>query len=98
MGDDFREGKITMPVLPAYHGGGPAERDVLGAHDRGQQPGAGRPRPRLKLIGATGAIRTTLDLASRFAEGAKQRLDMFPPSPLRDALADVADFTVSRAS
>ena len=98
VGDDFREGKITMPVLAAFHAAPDAaarafwvrtiEASNQGPDDLGHA---------LTLIGQAGAIRTTLDLAARFAGSAKQRLAEFPPSPLRDTLADVADFTVSRA-
>ncbi len=34
VGDDFREGKITLPVLAAYHAGYAGRARVLGAHDR----------------------------------------------------------------
>ena len=98
VGDDFREGKITMPVLAAYHAGDAAAREfwVRTIEASSQEP---HDLDRaLELIRATGAIRTTLDLASRFAESAKERLKAFPRSALRDALLDVADFTVSRAS
>jgi len=98
VGDDFREGKITMPVLAAYHAGDAGARafwvrtieaSTQEPHDLDHA---------LQLIRGTGAIRTTLDLAADFAGRAKERLLAFPPSALRDALMDVADFTVSRAS
>ena len=37
VGDDFREGKVTLPVILAYRRGTPAEREVLEARDRGQR-------------------------------------------------------------
>jgi octaprenyl-diphosphate synthase len=98
VGDDFREGKITMPVLAAYHAADPDARSFWVRTIEASSQGPDDLDHALELIGATGAIRTTLDLASRFAVSAKQRLNMFPPSPLRNVLADVADFTVSRAS
>ncbi len=39
VGDDFREGKITLPVLAAYRPGTRSERELLAPHDRGQRPG-----------------------------------------------------------
>ena len=50
------------------------------------------------LVQRTGAIRTTLARAARFAVAAKDALAVFPDSPMRRALADVADYTVSRVS
>ena len=50
------------------------------------------------LVQRTGAIRTTLAHAARFAVTAKEALSAFPDSPMRRALADVADYTVSRVS
>ena len=44
-----------------------------------------------------GAIRATLARAAGFAATAKAALAGFADSALRDALLDVADYTVSRA-
>jgi octaprenyl-diphosphate synthase len=98
VGDDFREGKITMPVLAAYHAGHEEARAFWVRTIEASSQEADDLDRALGLIRQTGAIRTTLDLAAEFAERAKQRLLLFPPSALRDALMDVADFTVSRAS
>ncbi len=98
VGDDFREGKITLPVLAAYHQGDEEARAfwvrTIEANDQGPED-LGRA---LALIERTGAIGKTLDRAARFAEGAKQALGAFPQSAWREALEDVADFTVSRVS
>ena len=51
----------------------------------------------MALIARHGAIATTLSRATRFAGAAKAALGVFPDSAIRRALADVADYTVSRA-
>ena len=43
-----------------------------------------------------GAVGITLDRAQRFVQEAKVALLVFPDSPIRRALADVADYTVQR--
>ena len=48
VGDDFREGKITLPVILCFRRGSDEERVVLAAHagrkqDRGERPGARDP-------------------------------------------------------
>jgi octaprenyl-diphosphate synthase len=98
VGDDFREGKITMPVLAAYHAGDAEARTfwVRTIEASSQEPHD--LDHALALIRGTGAIRTTLDLAANFADRAKARLLTFPPTPLRDALMAITDYTVSRAS
>ena len=98
VGDDFREGKITLPVLVAYQAGDAAERDVLAPHDRGERAERGRPRSR---AASDGRLRRDPRHARRardgFATAAKAALAPFPDSALRRALLDVADYTVSRA-
>jgi octaprenyl-diphosphate synthase len=97
VGDDFREGKVTLPVLAAYQAGDELERVFWrraieeGAQDEGDLDRA------LHLMEARGAIEATLARAHVFASAARQALAVFPDCPARAILADVADFTVSRA-
>ena len=97
VGDDFREGKVTLPVLAAYHAGDETERGFWrraiedGAQDEGDLERA------LHLMAERGAIEATLTRAHGFATAARAALAVFPDSPARCILADVADFTVSRA-
>ena len=50
----------------------------------------------MRLIAGHGAIRITLDRAQSFVQQAKAALAVFPDSPIRRALAGVADYTVQR--
>ncbi|GAC1345825.1 MAG: polyprenyl synthetase family protein [Acetobacteraceae bacterium] len=98
VGDDFREGKVTLPVLAAYHAGDADAREFWVRTIEASSQGPADLDRALELIGRTGAIGFTLDRASDFADRAKTALQAFPPGPIRDALADVADYTVSRVS
>jgi octaprenyl-diphosphate synthase len=51
----------------------------------------------MELMARHGAIRATLDRATRSAEQAKGALSVFPDSPIKACLLGVADYTVSRA-
>jgi len=96
IGDDFREGKVTLPVLAAYHAGNEEERafwERTIARSEQAEPDLDHA---MHLIAARGAIGATLARAADYAETAKQALAVFPDSPLRAALLAVADYTVSR--
>jgi octaprenyl-diphosphate synthase len=97
-GDDFREGKATLPLLFAIArtGGREAafwERTI----GRREQTEADFKRARELIVGA-GALQATLDLAYDYADAAKAALAIFPASEWREALEDLADFTVSRSA
>ncbi len=98
VGDDFREGKITLPVLAAYQAGDSEAREFwVRTIEASNQTDADLDRA-MALMERSGAICTTLARAGRFADTAKAALAAFPESPVRRALADVADYTVSRVS
>ena len=96
VGDDFREGKVTLPVLAAYQTGDEPERAFwrraieAGTQDDGDLDHA------LALMAERGAIGATLERAQGFARAAREALSVFPDSTERRILGDVADFTVSR--
>ena len=97
IGDDFREGKITLPVLVAFQRGDAAECEFWRRTiETGEQSEADLDRA-LHLMEHRGAIRATIDRAASFAVVAKQALMVFPDEPLRRALLDVTDYTVNRA-
>jgi octaprenyl-diphosphate synthase len=96
IGDDFREGKITGPVLGAYRAGSEQDRDFWRRTiERSEQTDADLDHA-LELMEQTGAIRDTLRRAVGFAEKAKAALSLFPDSRIRACLMDVADYTVRR--
>jgi octaprenyl-diphosphate synthase len=95
-GDDFREGKATLPLLIAIARLGPREaafwERVIVTRDQGE---ADFRRARELIVG-TGALDATLDLAADYAEAAKAALALFPAGDWRVGLEALADFAVSR--
>lgn len=97
VGDDFREGKVTMPVALAIAEAGDPERAFWERVIAAQSQREGDFAHALELLGRHRAIARTLDAARARADAAKQALAPLPASPERDALVDLADFVVERA-
>jgi octaprenyl-diphosphate synthase len=95
-GDDFREGKATLPLLLAIARSGPREAAFWErAVGRLEQTEADFRRAREIVIG-TGALEATLDRAADFADAAKAALAGFLAGAWRLSLEALADFAVSR--
>ena len=97
-GDDFREGKVTLPLLLAVtrtRGREDAfwERTI----NKGQRTEDDFRRARELILG-TGSVSATLDTAAAYADAAKAALTVLPRSDWRNALGQLADFAVSRAA
>ncbi|MFN7281355.1 MAG: polyprenyl synthetase family protein [Brevundimonas sp.] len=97
-GDDFREGKVTLPLLLAVartRGREDAFWDrTINRNERSDEDF----RRARELILGTGAVSATLDAAGDYADAAKAALKVLPRSDWRSALESLADFAVSRAS
>jgi octaprenyl-diphosphate synthase len=98
VGDDFREAKVTLPVILAY---ARADDEGRAFWERTIQSG---PQHEVDLARAiayveqTGGIGDTRAMAERFVEAACTSLAPFPKSEIRDALIDVAHSSVGRAA
>ncbi|GAB4182191.1 MAG: polyprenyl synthetase family protein [Thalassobaculales bacterium] len=97
VGDDFRDGKITLPVILAIARADAAERAFWKRTLEDQQIGEGDLAQAIALLQRHGALGETHARARAAAEEAKLALAAFPDSPMRQALADLADFAVERA-
>jgi octaprenyl-diphosphate synthase len=98
-GDDFREGKATLPLLIAVERTGAREAAFWErVVDRREQTEGDFRRARELVVGS-GALEATLALAERYADDAKAALALFPAGGgWRPALEALADFAVSRSS
>jgi octaprenyl-diphosphate synthase len=97
-GDDFREGKATLPLLLAIARSGPREAEFWErAVGRLDQTEADFRRAREIVIGV-GALEATLERASEYAAQAKAALAGLPDGEWKSALEDLADFAVSRST
>ncbi|MDH4384526.1 MAG: polyprenyl synthetase family protein [Caulobacter sp.] len=95
-GDDFREGKATLPLLLAIAATG-ADEAAFWERTIGRREQSDADFRRAQdLIRQTGAGAATLQLAAEFASEAKSALVCMPAGDWRTALEDLADFAVSR--
>ncbi len=96
VGDDFREGKLTLPVIRAIQSASPDEmvfwNRVISEH---KQTDTDLERA-VSILRQTGALDATQKLARHYAHQARDGLDIFPKSDWRDTLKDLADFVVER--
>jgi octaprenyl-diphosphate synthase len=96
VGDDFREGKITLPVLVAFLAGNDREKAFWKRTIEALDQQEADLDQAVRLIAEHRAIDATLEWARRFADDAKRALAIFPDGAIRKALLDVADYTVQR--
>ena len=97
-GDDFREGKATLPLLLAVQRTRGKEDAFWARVARPDDQADGDFRRARELVIGTGALGATLDLAGDYADAAKAALDRFEDGPWKAALVDLADFSVSRTA
>jgi octaprenyl-diphosphate synthase len=95
-GDDFREGKVTLPLLLAIERTGPRETAFWERTITRREQVEDDFRRARELIATTGSLEATLDLAADYALRAKAALTAFPRNEWREALEALADFAVSR--
>lgn len=97
-GDDFRERKLTLPVIKAVAAADPAERAFWGrVIEKGDQR-EGDLEQAIALLVRHGALDQTRAEALAWANRAKAALDRLPAHDLRDMLTDLADYVVARVS
>lgn len=97
VGDDFRDGKMTLPVILAYARGSEADRAFWRAAISGDRIGDEDLARAIALVGSTSALADTLERARIYARRAVDALAAFPPGKAKMALTQAAEFAVARA-
>ena len=98
VGDDFREGKITLPVVLSFRRGSEAER---GFWRRTLEEGEASDADLEQAIGLMTkhrALEDTIQRARHYGAMAKDALALFPPSTMKEALEETVEFCINRSN
>jgi octaprenyl-diphosphate synthase len=97
IGDDFREGKITLPVVLAWRRGSEEERtfwrrtlEKMDQHD-------GDLERAIELMNKHDALSDTIERSRHFGSIARDALGLFPDTEIKGAMTDLIDFCIERA-
>jgi octaprenyl-diphosphate synthase len=97
VGDDFRDGKMTLPVILAYARGTEEDRAFWRSAMGGQRVADEDLAHATSLLRSTDALSDTVDRARQYGRRAIDALAKFPASKAKSALTEAAEFAVARA-
>jgi len=96
-GDDFRDGKMTLPVILAYARGSESDRAFWREAISGARNGEDDLAQATALLRSTEALSDTMEHARHYARRAIDALAGFAPGKAKAALTEAAEFAVARA-
>ena len=96
-GDDFRDGKVTLPVILAYARGSEDERSFWRSAMAGERVSDEDLERAIGLLRGSEALSETLDRARQYGRRALDALAGFPSSKAKSALSEAVEFAISRA-
>jgi len=98
IGDDFRERKLTLPLIKAVAKADPSERAFWErVIEKGRQEDGDLDQA-LELLEKHGALKSARSDALAWAELAKTALEILPEGPVRGMLFDLTEYVVARVS
>ncbi len=96
-GDDFREGKVTLPVILAYARGSATDRTFWKDAMEGRRDGDEDFAHAISLVRATRAVDDTLARARHYGQRAIDAIGPFASGKAKDAMVEAVEFAVARA-
>jgi octaprenyl-diphosphate synthase len=96
VGDDFQEGKITLPVILAFRRGDNEERKFWRRTLGNLEQNENDLERAIALMQKHNALDDTVDRARHYGAMARDSLGIFPTSETKDALISLIDFCIER--
>ena len=96
-GDDFRDGKVTLPVILAYARGSDEDRKFWRSAITGERASDDDLRHATSLLRSTDALADTIERARHYGRRAIDALANFPASKAKSALTEAVEFAIARA-
>ena len=96
VGDDFREGKITLPVVLAFRRGSQSERAFWTRTLEKGKVTESDLETAIGLMHTHHALEDTIQRAHHYGALARDALALFPASPMKQALEDTVEFCTAR--
>jgi octaprenyl-diphosphate synthase len=97
VGDDFRDGKVTLPVILAFARGSEVDRRFWQDAMAGTRISDEDLRHATSLLEASGALADTIDRARTYGQRAIDALGPFPAGKAKAALTEAVEFAIARA-
>ena len=97
VGDDFRDGKVTLPVILAYARGSDEDRAFWRAAMTGERTSDEDLEHAIGLLSSSDALSETIERARHYGRRALDALAQFPSGKAKTALSEAVEFAISRA-
>jgi octaprenyl-diphosphate synthase len=97
VGDDFRDGKVTLPVILAFARGSDEERRFWQEAMEGSRASDEDLSHATRLLEKSGALADTIDRARTYGQRAIDALGAFPNGKAKAALTEAVEFAIARA-
>ncbi len=96
IGDDFREAKITLPIIFAFEHANDAEKLFLRKCLEDLQQEDGDFEKAMQIISKYNCLNLSFDMAKEYVHKAVLSLDVFDDSELKSALINTANYIINR--